>query len=123
MTGCGHCPGVPVRGTPDGTCRSAPVAVGERRGIDRLAVDVGTVRRRPDVHDGEVATLAAEFPAVPSAHRHVIEEDVAVRMPTGGGRGLVQQKARSGVGATLDQLREGLCPSGSPSTPVTDESD
>src|SRR3954470_14902549 len=72
------------------------VAAGERRRLDPLPVDVGAVEAA-DVAHGEGAALAVEL-GVPAGDRHVVEEDVAVRMPTAGGHVVVEQEARARVG-------------------------
>src|SRR6476661_5869281 len=59
------------------------VAPSQGGDVDRLAVDVGAVQAA-DVVDGEAAALAVELD-VPAADRDVVEEDVAVRVPPGGG--------------------------------------
>src|SRR3954447_24774675 len=76
------------------------VATGEGGDVDRLAVDVGAVQAADVVH-GEAAALAVEL-HVPPADGDVVQEDVAVGVPAGGGDLLVEQEAAAGVGAALD---------------------
>src|SRR3712207_9459287 len=76
------------------------VAPGQRRDVDRLAVDVGAVEAADVVH-GEAAALTVEL-HVPAADGDVVEEDVAVGVPAGGGDVLVEQEATAGVRAALD---------------------
>ena len=76
------------------------VAPGQGGDVDRLAVDVGAVEAADVVH-GEPAALAVELD-VPAADRDVVEEDVAVGVPAGGGDVLVEQEPAAGVGAALD---------------------
>src|SRR5918999_1021944 len=78
------------------------VAPGQRRDVDRLAVDVGAVEAADVVHR-EAAALAVEL-HVPAADGDVVEEDVAVGVPAGGGDVLVEQEAAAGVwGPPYDQ--------------------
>src|SRR5919206_77732 len=91
------------------------VAPGQRRDVDRLAVDVGAVEAADVVHR-EAAALAVEL-HVPTADGDVVEEDVAVGVPAGGGDVLVEQEAAAGVRAPLDDQqrragRQGLDRSG-----------
>src|SRR4051794_24657295 len=76
------------------------VTPGERRHVDRLAVDVGAVEA-PDVVHREAAALAVEL-HVTAADGHVVEEDVAVGVPTGRRDVLVEQEAAARVGTALD---------------------
>src|SRR3954471_13767624 len=76
------------------------VATGEGGDVDRLTVDVGAVQAAHVVH-GEATALAVEL-HVPPADGDVVQEDVAVGVPTGGGDLLVEQEAAAGVGAALD---------------------
>ena len=55
------------------------VAVGQLDGVDAVPVDVGAVER-PHVGDREGLALAVEL-RVPPRHGHVVEEDLAVRVP------------------------------------------
>src|SRR4051812_3603833 len=77
------------------------VTAGQGGDVDRLAVDVGAVEAAHVVH-GEAAALAVEL-HVRAADRHVVEEDVAVGVPTGGGGGPVGQGPAARGGG-------GLCP-------------
>jgi hypothetical protein len=81
------------------------VAVGQYRGVHRLAVHVGTVEAA-HVDDLELGTLEAEL-RVAAAHRDVIEEDVAVGMPARRGGGLVEQEPRPRVRPALDDQKGG----------------
>ncbi len=71
------------------------VAVGEDRGVDRFTVHVGAVEAS-DVDHLEVALVLTEL-GVPAADGHVVEEDVAVGMPSRRRRRLVEQKARTRI--------------------------
>src|ERR1700712_2606995 len=77
----------------------------ERRDVDRLAVDVGAVEAA-DVAHREAAALAVELD-VAAADRHVVQEDVAVGVPPGGGDVLVEQEPATGVGTPLDNEQRG----------------
>src|ERR1700761_3536280 len=71
------------------------VAVGEHGGVHRLAVDVGAVEAA-DVDDDELRPVAPEL-GVATGHGHVVEEDVAVGVPTGARGVAVEQEARARV--------------------------
>src|SRR5690242_535011 len=56
------------------------VTARERHGVDRFAVDVGAVER-PHVVDGVAIAFAAEL-GMTARHGDIVQEDVAVRVPT-----------------------------------------
>src|SRR5699024_6728919 len=74
------------------------VAVGQHGAVHRLAVDVGAVEAA-HVDDLVAAVDLAEL-RMPAADGHVVEEDVAGRVPSGGGGLLIEQEARTGVRST-----------------------
>src|SRR6202012_5215075 len=74
---------------------------GQLRLLDALPVDVGAVEAAY-VPDGEESALTIEL-RVPPGDRHVIKEDVAVRMPAGRGQLAVQPEPAAGVRAAHDQ--------------------
>src|SRR5205823_7218064 len=65
------------------------------RHVDPLPVDVRAVET-PDIVHHEPAALTAEL-GVPPRNRHIVEENVAVGVPPGGGEVLVEQEAAAGV--------------------------
>src|SRR5262249_35514566 len=71
------------------------VAPGQRRGVDPLPVDVGAVQAAHVMH-AEGSGLPPEL-RVPAGDRHVVQEDVAVRVPAGGGDILVPPEPAAGV--------------------------
>ena len=83
------------------------VAAGERRVVDAFPVDVGAVERA-DVAHREAVVDPAEL-GMPPGHGDVVEEDVAGRVPAGGGDVGVEQEPAAGVGATAydEQRRSG----------------
>src|SRR5262245_62260283 len=66
------------------------ITVGEHSRIDGLPVDVGAVEAA-DIDHLELAAFQPEL-GVPAADRDVVEEDVAVGMPTGRRGRLVEQE-------------------------------
>ena len=76
------------------------VTAGKGGDVDRLAVDVGAVEAADVVHR-EAAALAVEL-HVPPADGDVVQEDVAVGVPAGGGDVLVEQEPATGVRTALD---------------------
>src|SRR5438093_8161820 len=78
------------------------VARRERRLVDLLSVHVGPVEAADVTHEPGAAAAALED-RVLAGHRHVVEEDVAVRAPPDRRRGLIEQERRARVRATLDQ--------------------
>src|SRR5687768_2361917 len=66
------------------------VAVGQLHFLDPVAVDVGAVEAA-DVTDRELVTRAVED-RMPTRHRDIVEEDLAVRVPAGVDDVLVEQE-------------------------------
>src|SRR5579862_23993 len=86
------------------------VAPGQFRLLDALPVDVGAIEAA-HVADGELGAPAVEL-RVPPGDRHVVEEDVTVRVPARGGQVAVEPEPAPGVGPAHDQeqrapLRQG----------------
>jgi hypothetical protein len=73
------------------------IAVAQGGRLDPLAVDVRPVEAAHVAH-GEPGAAAVEL-GVPAGHRHVVEEDVAVRVAAAGGHVVVEQEPRPGVGS------------------------
>ncbi len=73
--------------------------------LDALPVDVGAVEAA-DVAHGETVAPAVEL-GVPPGDRHVVEEDVAVRVPPGRGDVVVEQEPAARVRAAPDHQQRG----------------
>src|ERR1700742_3589913 len=76
------------------------VTIGQHRGVHGLAIDVGAIEAA-DVDDLELAALQPEL-RVAAADGDVVEEDIAVWVPTRRRGGLVEQEPRPRVWPTLD---------------------
>src|SRR5207245_10922381 len=76
--------------------------------LDPLAIEVGAVQRA-DVVDGEGPLLPAPDLRVPPGHGDVVQEDVALRVPSGGHHVLVEEEPAACVRpATNDQHRRAV---------------
>src|SRR3954449_3172949 len=75
------------------------VGVLEQDGVDPVAVDVGAVEAAGVGH-GERVALTGER-RVPTRHRHVVEEDLAVGVTAGGDDVLVEQEPAARAGTSL----------------------
>src|SRR3546814_3018153 len=73
--------------------------------IDRFTVDVGAVEAS-DVDDVEICIFLTEL-GVTTADGHVVQEDVAVRVPTCRRRRLIEQEAGSCIRSPLDHQKCG----------------
>src|SRR5579862_4342675 len=81
------------------------VAPGQFRLLDALPVDVGAIEAA-HVADGELGAPPVEL-RVPPGDRHVVEEDVTVRVPARGGQVAVEPEPAAGVGPAHDQEQRG----------------
>jgi len=71
----------------------------QRNRIDAFAIDVCAVERTDVMH--RIAAAFSTKLGMPTRHGYIVQKDVAVRVPTGGDRVLVEKESAASVRSSL----------------------